>query len=41
MSKFEIEHESQKKTRRWLRAQAFELIIGAVILLCVVNYVAA
>ncbi|WP_255455613.1 MULTISPECIES: hypothetical protein [Roseobacteraceae] len=38
MSKIEIERAAQQKSRRWFRAQAFELFAGAAVLLTVINY---
>ena len=38
MSKIEIERAAQQKSRRWFRAQAFELFVGAAVLLTVINY---
>ncbi|WP_272941938.1 hypothetical protein [Oceanicola sp. S124] len=40
MSKHEIELASQQKNRRWVRAQALELLAGAAIFLAVVHYLA-
>lgn len=40
MSKTEIELASQEKSRRWVRAQALELIAGAAIFVAVLHYLA-
>lgn len=38
MIKIEIERAAQQKSRRWFRAQAFELLAGAAILLTIINF---
>ncbi|WP_260348615.1 hypothetical protein [Alloyangia mangrovi] len=38
MIRTEIERAAQQKSRRWFRAQAFELLAGSAILLTVINY---
>ena len=40
MSKAELEMASQEKSRRWIRAQALELIAGAAIFVWIINYLA-
>ncbi|WP_255455874.1 hypothetical protein [Salipiger sp. PrR003] len=38
MSQLEIERAAQQKSRRWIRAQAFELLIGAAVLVTVISF---
>lgn len=41
MSQLEIERAAQQKSRRWIRAQAFELIVGAAVLVTVISFLSS